>query len=198
MQFSRGKTRSKNGSLTTKANIDMTENTLGIPEQVSFEEFKKLFSEAVWPTITEQWLRPAVHTLVCFSNIDMSSSHFGERTCMSLGPDCTYKSVKEIEGQHLGDTPSTFKYPTHYCVNGGVGYMGRKYTDSQRHMAQQAIARFASFREVCCQLETSLNAIDASADDEIKKICIQIEKADDLTLRDLDNLLERIISKTLR
>lgn len=52
--------------------------------------------------------------LVFFQNTMLDSTHLGEWTILFAGPGCTYKTVAELEGQHLGDVPSRFMYPQYY------------------------------------------------------------------------------------
>ena len=45
--------------------------------------------------------------LVMFENPDLSSSHFGKRTALRVGPGCTYKTPVECVGRHLNDLPQS-------------------------------------------------------------------------------------------
>ncbi len=69
------------------------------------------FNEEVHKQIQEMLERKNVTGIVMFENMDMSSSHLGERTAMIAGPECTYRSVAGCQGYHLGSVPSVFQYP---------------------------------------------------------------------------------------
>ena len=83
--------------------------------QMSTQEFMKKYDESVWPAIVKAARATKAEYLVNFECVDMWSSHLGERTCLCVGPSCTYKTVEECEGGHLGDLPSERKYPREYC-----------------------------------------------------------------------------------
>lgn len=73
--------------------------------------------EAFAPTLTVLFERyPDAQALVCFTNMDFWASAFGRQTVMVVGPSCTYKTVQEVEGQHLHDQPSQRQYPTHWVA----------------------------------------------------------------------------------
>lgn len=59
-------------------------------------------------------LRDDVAGICIFENLDMWSSNLGESSALAYGPGCTYKTIDDLKGQHLGDVPSRFKYPTQY------------------------------------------------------------------------------------
>jgi hypothetical protein len=53
--------------------------------------------------------------LVCFENVDFTSSHFGHRAALVVGPSNTYTLADVMEpGAHLGEVPSVFQYPVAY------------------------------------------------------------------------------------
>ena len=52
--------------------------------------------------------------IVRFENHNYSSRRGGEATLMFVGHGCTYKTLEEVEGQHLGQVPSMFMYPVSY------------------------------------------------------------------------------------
>jgi hypothetical protein len=53
--------------------------------------------------------------LVRFENLNFDSSRFGETKLLFVGSGCTYKTVEELVGKHLGETPSVFMYPVSYA-----------------------------------------------------------------------------------
>jgi len=69
------------------------------------------FDEEVHVQIKEMLERKDTVGMVMFENLDLTSSHIGERTAMIVGPNYTYKSVAECQGRHLGQVPSVFQYP---------------------------------------------------------------------------------------
>jgi hypothetical protein len=58
--------------------------------------------------------REDVTGICIFENLDMWSSNLGSSSALCYGPGCTYKTIDDLKGQHLGDVPSRFKYPTKY------------------------------------------------------------------------------------
>lgn len=80
----------------------------------SLDEFLRQFDESVHEVIRQKLEPQGVAGVACFECVQLDSSHLGERTAMIYGPACTYKTIEEIEGQHLGDLPSQRKYPQNY------------------------------------------------------------------------------------
>jgi hypothetical protein len=81
-------------------------------KELSQEEFLKLFDKEVHARIVANSLKPGVDAVVCLENLQMDSSHFGDRSALIVGPECTFQ-LKHLEGPfRLGELPSTFKYPT--------------------------------------------------------------------------------------
>ena len=54
---------------------------------------------------------PTATHAVLFVNQDFSSSQFGAWRTLAIGPDQTYKTLAEVDGQHLYDLPSQRMYP---------------------------------------------------------------------------------------
>lgn len=84
----------------------LTEKSLG--------DYLALFDKEVHAAILERLNRKDVDGVVCFVNLDFSSSQFGHRTALIYGPGCTYKTLEETAAGHLGDVPSRFQYPQEY------------------------------------------------------------------------------------
>jgi hypothetical protein len=57
--------------------------------------------------------------LVLFRNLQLDSSRRGEMNVMAVGPECTYKTVDEVDGLRLGDLPSQRMYPVMWCTFAG-------------------------------------------------------------------------------
>jgi hypothetical protein len=90
-------------------------NRIGQPIQpATWEEFLAQFDEEVHSRLREVMNREGVSSLVMFENQMFDSSAFGQRTALCVGSGCTYKSVEEAAGMHLGEVPSRFQYPLLY------------------------------------------------------------------------------------
>ena len=89
-------------------------------KSLSLDEFLSQFDVSVHCAIREKLQQQGVAGVVCFECRDFCSSHFGERTAMIYGPECTYKDLSQIDGQHLGDLPSQRKYAVTYHQKDGV------------------------------------------------------------------------------
>jgi hypothetical protein len=60
-------------------------------------------------------LYPDKEALVLMENLQMDSSHFGNRTVLVMGPSNSWPlSEVEKNGFRLGDVPSRFQYPVAY------------------------------------------------------------------------------------
>lgn len=82
------------------------------------EEHRK-FSKLVARTRQKAKELGATH-LVIFVCQDMCSSHLGEHKALLIGPDCTYKTVEELEGKSIdNELASTAKLATGFAPIGG-------------------------------------------------------------------------------
>lgn len=80
-------------------------------KELNRTQFLDLFDESIHGQIKRQIATyPDCDALVCFENLDMCSSRFGDRTCMVVGPSNTTK-LADLETRRLGDLPSNFQYP---------------------------------------------------------------------------------------
>lgn len=79
-------------------------------------EFIDLFDPSVRDAVLALAARhPDCEAIVCFENLDLSSSNLGARTALVVGPSNTYKLEDIIKpGARLGDVPSRFQYPVSY------------------------------------------------------------------------------------
>lgn len=84
-------------------------------KQVVSSEFFKLLDPSVHEAVRQAITRCQATAVVLFENVDLCSSHLGERTAMVVGPTCTYKTVADCEGHHLHDLPSMRQYPQVWC-----------------------------------------------------------------------------------
>ena len=84
-------------------------------KKITMEELVGEFDPSVSDALWEKWRREEVDGMVVFENLDMCSSHLGEKTAMIVGPECTYKSVAECEKKWLNDLPSMRKYAVRYA-----------------------------------------------------------------------------------
>lgn len=78
---------------------------------VPLPEFLKDFDPALHERITTFLAREGVDAIVGYQNEDFWSSQFGARSALSVGPDCSTKTVEEAFDGFLGDLPSQRKYP---------------------------------------------------------------------------------------
>ena len=81
---------------------------------VTLPQFLSYFDESVHVSITLLANNPDTDGLVCFENLQMDSSCFGDRTAVCYGPSRTYKTLEDLSSGRLGDVPSRFKYPRFY------------------------------------------------------------------------------------
>jgi len=89
-------------------------------KHTTWHEIKdRLAPEAIDETLEKAARNKATH-FVLFENLQFDSSAFGQLAVLLIGPSCTYKTIDEIEGQHLGDLPSQRKYPVAYCEAPGA------------------------------------------------------------------------------
>lgn len=86
------------------------------PKQVTREEFLALFQKELHSQINRHIDRRDVLGVVCFENIDMSSSDLGQRSALIYGAKCTCKTLDICLAGRLGDVPSRFQYPKYYYV----------------------------------------------------------------------------------
>lgn len=84
---------------------------------VPASEFIALFDPSVHSALLDSLRRyPDAIAMVEFENMDMCSSHLGDRSAMLVGPSNTYKSVNECDGRWLNDLPSQRKYANRWCL----------------------------------------------------------------------------------
>ena len=77
---------------------------------MEWAEFAQLFDPAIHPDILKAAELPGTSALVCFENLDLSSSELGRRSCLAVGPMRARTEQQALES-HLGMTPSRFQYP---------------------------------------------------------------------------------------
>lgn len=78
-------------------------------------DFLALLSKPMCRDIAERIKMFKPTHLVLFENQQMDSSNFGNRTCLCVGPNNTYKTVEDVKSSHLNDLPSQRQYPTCFC-----------------------------------------------------------------------------------
>jgi hypothetical protein len=85
-------------------------------KQINAMELMALFDEtvrhALWQVARS---KPGIDAVVVFENVDLCSSHLGERTAVIVGPACIFPSVEFCAGKHLNDLPSVRQYPQCWC-----------------------------------------------------------------------------------
>lgn len=86
--------------------------TLVSNRTVSFAVLLSMMDPSVHENIARAVENSDSTHVALFENLDMSSSHLGERTVLCVGPNNTYKTVADLDGSHLYDLPSMRKYPT--------------------------------------------------------------------------------------
>lgn len=65
---------------------------------------------------------PNATALVCFENQALDSSYCGERSAIVVGPDNTFRSVKDCKGKYMPgglaahDLPSQRQYPISFVL----------------------------------------------------------------------------------
>jgi hypothetical protein len=83
-------------------------------EELDLASFLAKFDDSVREALLIKLQNDGVDALVGFENVNLSSSALGARTALTVGPGCTYKSVAEVEGQHLNDLPSQRMYAQYF------------------------------------------------------------------------------------
>lgn len=85
-------------------------------KEVTIFEFLEMFDESVRPDIMAACARyPDKEGIVCFENLQLDSSHFGDRAALVMGPSNSWPLARiEEDGFRLSDLPSNFKYPVAY------------------------------------------------------------------------------------
>jgi len=87
-----------------------------------------------------QWLQGG-EDVVMFRNGQLDSSNCGARSLTVVGPTRTYKTVAELEGQHLYDAPSQRQYAQHYTRGSKLDQgtdPNAGTTDQRQHAAESA------------------------------------------------------------
>lgn len=88
-------------------------------KQVTRQEFFSLFDPSVHEALDRALALPGTDGLVCYENVQMDSSHFGNRAAVTFGPARDWaKTPEEAWAKRLGDVPSRFKYPQCYMLSG--------------------------------------------------------------------------------
>lgn len=87
----------------------------GEVKKISLPEFLTLFAPAVQDAIVKIYAREDVSGVVCYENLDLSSSQIGTRSALAYGPGCQVKTIEEAAKYRLGDVPSRFQYPVAYA-----------------------------------------------------------------------------------
>jgi hypothetical protein len=83
--------------------------------QISLGQMLALMDERVRDRMMALAHKPGTTQLVFFENQMLDSSHCGESSIVAIGPDHTYKSVAEVQGQWLHDLPSQRQHPQFCC-----------------------------------------------------------------------------------
>lgn len=88
-----------------------------IARHISFDDMLSLFDEEVHGKIRGAALADGVTHVVCFENLDLWSSHGGDRTAMVVGTQQSYPLAKVLQTPYfrLGGVPSRFQYPVAYA-----------------------------------------------------------------------------------
>jgi hypothetical protein len=90
-------------------------------DKLTESEFFALFDESVHAELRKRLDEPGTIGLVSFDNIDICSSHCGDRTAMPVGPQWTLKSIEDAtfpdgKPKFLGATPSVRQYAQAYYL----------------------------------------------------------------------------------
>jgi hypothetical protein len=98
----------------TPHDTTMPNRHVTISTEISRAEFIGLFDHSAHGQLAALLDRPGVLGIVCFENLQLDASHAGDRTAVVYGPGCTYKTLEDVLGGHLGDVPNQIKYPTQH------------------------------------------------------------------------------------
>ena len=85
-------------------------------KQIPFRDLCARFAPDTRVKLEAIAAREGVEALVLFQNQQFDSSACGDISALAIGPSCTYQTVAELEGNHLGDLPSQRKYPVAYAT----------------------------------------------------------------------------------
>lgn len=87
-------------------------------KQLTLEELNKQFEHDtdILAKVLNQLTRSDVIGLVLFRNEQMDSSYYDDVASIIFGENCTYKSLKDVEGKHLYDLPSQRQYPFAFYI----------------------------------------------------------------------------------
>ena len=111
--------------------------------ELTWPEFRDKFDDSVHEKLAELLAKHSTDALVLFENHDMSSSSFGDRSAIAVGPDLTYKSIEDCRGRHLNDLPSQRQYSVAYCMKTSLPDIAttepktKKTNKKERHAATQ-------------------------------------------------------------
>jgi hypothetical protein len=88
----------------------LTNSIHGEVKELNWTDFVAKFEPEVHGKLSNARQTQGTDALVLFENLDMCSSHLGERTALRVGPGCSL-SLEQAAEQHLGSVPSIFQYP---------------------------------------------------------------------------------------
>jgi hypothetical protein len=77
-------------------------------KKVEYMEILETMDVETWPHIGDMIDRLEATAIVLFKNLELGRT---DQTVMAIGPNCTYKSIEDVRGGHLGDTLSSHQYP---------------------------------------------------------------------------------------
>lgn len=104
-----------NGIVTSPMK-EFKHETSGKIVELNKEAFFALFDESIHANMERLFTTyPTAQGLVCFENLDMSSSHMGERTACPIGPDNTI-TFDNLNKARLGAVPSVAQYPRYIWI----------------------------------------------------------------------------------
>lgn len=91
--------------------------------RVTRKRYLGLFSGDAVRAIEAHMAEPGTTATVCYENLAMDSSQHGKRSHLPVGPQwLTLKTLDDTGamqgdlGRPLGETPSSFQYPTYYWL----------------------------------------------------------------------------------
>lgn len=84
-------------------------------KELTFSELLAEFERPTREKILEAIEKHGATHVVLAVCEDMWSSNLGKQTAMMVGPNNTYKTIEECEGQWIGDLPSQRQHFTKYA-----------------------------------------------------------------------------------
>ena len=85
-------------------------------KEITWKELLSLFDPIVHDALTNPPASIGATHMVVFENLQLDSSHIGERTGVFVGTNCDFKTLAQVNGRWLKDLPSQRQYPVAFAA----------------------------------------------------------------------------------